>query len=81
MRWTQGAACNRLRGRTVRLRTAKSCGPGAPGLALSLRDIFAGDGDSEVMDTGESAKRPLKPSRRECRLFGFTCGDYACVLS
>ena len=38
------------------LRTAKSCGPGAPGLALSLRDrdvgpigpdalSFAGDGD------------------------------------
>ena len=42
---------------------------------------FAGDGDSEVMDTGESSKQPLKPPRRECRCFGFICGDYTCVLS
>src|SRR5579871_725444 len=34
----------------------------------------------KVMDTGESTKQPLTPSRRECRCFGFICGDYACVL-
>ena len=27
------------------------------------------------MDTGESAQQALTPSRRECRCFGFTCGD------
>jgi hypothetical protein len=46
-------------------RTAEACGPGTPGLVLSLRDrdvgpigpdalSFAGDGDYEVTDTGES---------------------------
>jgi hypothetical protein len=35
---------------------------------------------NKVMDTGESTEQPLTPSRRECRLFGFTCVDYTCVL-
>jgi hypothetical protein len=38
------------------MRTTKSCGPGTPGLVLSLRDVFAGDGDYEVTDTGESTR-------------------------
>ena len=43
-------------------------------------DDLASDGDYEVTDTGEITKQPLTPSRRECRLFGFACSDYACVL-
>jgi hypothetical protein len=42
--------------RAARTRTAKSCGPGAPGLALSLAGDLRGDGDYEVTDTGESTK-------------------------
>ena len=60
-------ACGIVR-RAMPWRTAKSCGPGAPGLALSLRigDVGpsgptrrdpAGDGDYEVTDTGESTKQ------------------------
>jgi hypothetical protein len=30
---------------------------------------------------GRARRSPLTPSRRECRCFGFICGDYACVLS
>jgi hypothetical protein len=41
MRWTRSdrQTCD------LRLRTAKPCGPGAPGLVLSLRDVLADDGD------------------------------------
>jgi hypothetical protein len=52
MRWT------RQRMRRARLAwTTKSCGPGAPGLALSAqRAILARDGDYEVTDTGKITK-------------------------
>ena len=40
----------------VGFRTAKSCGPGAPGLAPSLAGDPRGDGDYEVTDTGESTR-------------------------
>jgi len=30
---------------------------------------------------GRARHSTLKPSRRECRCFGWTCGEYACVLS
>jgi hypothetical protein len=30
---------------------------------------------------GRARYKPLTPSRRECRCFGWTCGEYACVLS
>src|SRR5262249_53452292 len=39
--------------RATDARTAKSCGPGAPGLAPSLAGDLRGDGDYEVTDTGE----------------------------
>src|SRR5215813_11734808 len=29
---------------------------------------------------GRARHSLLKPSRRECRCFGFICGDYTCVL-
>src|SRR6201987_2336688 len=30
---------------------------------------------------GRARHSPLTPSRRECRCFGFICGDYTCALS
>ena len=51
--------------------TAKSCGPGAPTLALSSRrriPCLAGDGGKKARFTGETTYKPLKPLRRECRL-------------
>src|SRR5215469_15197799 len=53
------------------MRTAKSCGPGAPTLALSSRrriPCLAGDGGKKARFTGETTYKPLKPLRRECRL-------------
>src|SRR5262249_32799747 len=42
-------------------RTAKACGPGTPGLVPSCAgDDPRSDGDSEVMDTGESAHNAVK---------------------
>ena len=35
-------------------RTAKACGPGTPGLVLSLRDVSQATVTNKVMDTGES---------------------------
>jgi hypothetical protein len=41
-----------------------------------------GDGDNKVRSLrGEHANKPLTPLRRECRCFGFICGDYTCVHS
>jgi len=50
-------------------RTAKSCGPDPPTLGPSLRWWSAGDGGYQARHSRESTKQPLKPSRRECRLF------------
>ena len=63
-----------------RARTAKSCGPGAPRLASSRQVMTAGDGGNNAWSPGRARRKLLKPSRRECRCFGWTCGDYACVL-
>src|SRR6202012_951806 len=50
------------------VRTAKSCGRGAPGLASSRQvTSLPATVTNKVMDTGESTKQPLKPLRRECR--------------
>ena len=40
----------------------------------------AGDGGNKAWSPGRARRKLLKPSRRECRCFGWTCGDYACVL-
>src|SRR5579864_8067483 len=46
MRWTQWRRARFPCGRTALVRTAKSCGPGTPGLVPSRRgDDLAGDGD------------------------------------
>jgi hypothetical protein len=71
-------------GRAARSWTAKSCGPGAPWLALSWRRCF---GIAPMTVTkkswtpGRARRKPLKPlargmpERSDC-----TCGDYARVL-
>jgi hypothetical protein len=49
-------------------RTAKSCGPDAPGLASSRQvTSLPMTVTNKVMDTGEITEQPLTPLRRECR--------------
>ena len=54
--------------RTCPARTAKSYGPGLPTLRLRLRDHLADDGGKKARSPGRVRRKPLKPSRRECRL-------------
>jgi hypothetical protein len=42
--------------------------------------IFAGDGGKRARSPGRARHKPLKPLRRECRVFRGTCGFYP-VLS
>ncbi len=59
------------RGRTTSARTVKSRGPDTPMPVSSLRRRQrrrVGDGDQKARRTGENAKQPLKPSRREGRI-------------
>jgi hypothetical protein len=61
--------------------TAKSCGPDIPTLISSLRgDDLADDGGKKARSPGRARRKPLKPLRREGRVFRRTCGDYARVL-
>jgi hypothetical protein len=62
------------RGRMKLQRTAKSCGPGAPTLALSSRDDTCGRRWQQSPVTGEITYKPLKPLCRECRLMRCTPG-------
>src|ERR1700756_1985324 len=64
------------------MRTAKACGPGAlvAGAKFADDDLRATVTQKPV-SPGRARYRPLTPSRRECRCFGFICGDYTCVLS
>jgi len=69
MRWTR---CRSRR--TTMSRTAKSCGPGAPTLALNsprAQTRFADDGGKKARFTEEITYKPLKPLRREGRLIRF----------
>ena len=61
--------------RTWPWRTAKSCGPGLPTLRPSRRDYLADDGSKKARFPGRARRTPLKPLRREGRMFGQTCGD------
>jgi hypothetical protein len=65
MRWTRGLANDERRP----ARTAKSCGPGAPTLALSPRAARAAadDGGKKARSPGRARRKPLKPLRREGR--------------
>src|SRR6202041_2397672 len=65
------------------LRTAKSCGPDAPTLASSSREasFLEGDGGKNARSPRRARRKPLKPLRREGRVFRRTCGDaLACFL-
>src|SRR5216684_3342568 len=71
-------------------RTAKSCGPDAPTLASSPRSCVgptglrqnksADDGGKRARSPGRVRHKPLKPLRRECRVFRGTCGFYPCAF-
>src|ERR1700731_2194539 len=66
MRWTLTARNDEAR----RTRTGKSCGPDAPTLASSLAESFPrGDGGKQARSPGRARRKPLKPLRRECRVF------------
>jgi hypothetical protein len=68
-RWARDAMDVAARETSVPMRTAKSCGLGAPTLALS----FAGSDSREATVANKpgsperARSKPLKPSRRECR--------------
>src|SRR5215475_15860457 len=78
MRWTRCVRFDEARS----LRTAKACRPGA--LAAGAK-VAEDDPQATVtqkpVSPGRARHSPLTPSRRECRCFGFICGDYTCVLS
>jgi hypothetical protein len=73
MRWTR-SPCQTA----TRERTAKACGPGA--LVAPLGQKPGGTVTQKPVSPGRARHRPLTPSRRECRCFGFICGDYTRVL-
>ena len=54
MRWTRQRQAQSLRGRMMLSRTAKSCGPGAPTLALSSWTRTTGDGGNKARSPGRS---------------------------
>ena len=58
MRWTQSIEARSSRGRAMFLRTAKSCGPGAPTLALSFATLIAKRRWQESPVTGETTYKP-----------------------
>jgi hypothetical protein len=68
--------------RAAPTRTVKSCGPDAPTLAFKFaRKYPRGDGDNKARSPGRARRNPLKPLRREGRVFRGTCGDYlVCFL-
>ena len=67
-----------------KLRTAKACGPGTRGWCQAGEDAFdptgsalrqfAGDGGKTNSSPGRARHKPLKPLRREGRVFRRTCG-------
>jgi len=69
---TLSAGCDGRAGvarRATLIRTAKVCGPGLPTLRPSSRDDdLAGDGSKKARFPGRARYKPLKPSRRECRM-------------
>ena len=67
MRWTRVALLTKALG----LRTAKSRGPDTPTLVSSSREakLLGGDGGKQARSPGRARNRPLKPLRREGRMF------------
>ena len=52
----------------------KSALPGAD------KTISADDGGKRARSPGRARHKPLKPLRRECRVFRGTCGEYSCAF-
>jgi hypothetical protein len=63
-------------------RTAKSCGPDAPTLALTRDNALhcAGMVTTKPGSPRRSRRKPLKPLRGECRAFRCDRGDYTRML-
>src|ERR1700756_4418383 len=82
---TWSAGCDgreRIVRRAVRERTAKACGPGALVAGANPRvEEPGGTVTQKPVSPGRARDKPLTPLRRECRCFGFICGDYTRVLS
>jgi hypothetical protein len=73
----RGAGCggrDRPVRRARRERTAKSCGPDAPGLASSLQVTSLRTTVTQRSGHRGEHEAALTPSCRECRCFGFACG-------
>jgi hypothetical protein len=65
MRWTLWC-----RETSALMRTAKSCGPDAPTLALRFAGLAPrNDGGKRARSPGRARNKPLKPLRREGRMF------------
>ena len=62
-------------------RTAKSCGPGTPGLVLSLAEMIReATVTNKVMDTGASTSISVNTIAQGMSVQRLTCSDYASVL-
>jgi hypothetical protein len=82
--WSAGCdgRCRCVR-RTQRERTAKSCGLDASTLAFNLAmklALHAGDGGNKARSPERARSKPLKPLRRECRMFGVPVVTNACAF-
>jgi hypothetical protein len=42
--------------------------------------FLGGDGGNKARSPGRARRKPLKPLRREGRVFRWTCGDYSCAF-
>src|SRR5262249_20799947 len=66
--------------RATRMRTAKACGPGTPGLVLSLRgDSPRATVTNKVMDTGESTQKVVSHRAGNADVW-LTCSGLTHVL-
>ena len=84
-RHERGAGCGGrggVAGRATLTRTAKSCGPGAPTLALSFRgsNIRESDGGKRARSPGRAriSRKTIAQGRPD--VSGITCGSAACYL-
>jgi len=79
-RWDAMDAKARER-RAALTRTEKSCGPDAPMLASSSWELsFSRATVATSRSPGRARRKPLKPLRREGRMFRWTCGRLPCAF-
>src|ERR1700680_4019822 len=76
MRWTR-----ELRPTSVTRAGGESVWSWRPDAGAKLcGDDLRSDGDKKARSPGRARRKPLKPLRREGRVFRWTCGDYTRVL-